>query len=361
MNSNNYCVIMAGGVGSRFWPVSRTQKPKQFLDILGTGRTLIQQTYDRFQTICPPENFIVVTSDIYEDLVKEQLPEIPVENILSEPARRNTAPCIAYATHKIHKKNPGANMIVTPADHLVIYVEQFREVINNSLNFAADRLALVTVGIKPTRPETGYGYIQICNDCNVEFEGVDKVKTFTEKPNLEMAKLFLESGEFVWNSGIFIWSVKSILDAMLKHLPDVNVLFDNPSVYYSENEKQFIDDVYSKVTNISIDFGVMEKAENVYVVPAEFGWSDLGTWGSLYDYSEKDDNSNVIKGDNVQVYDTQNSIIHVSSDKLVVIHGLKNAIVAESDNIFLISTLKNEQKIRDIVNDIKIEKGEKYV
>ncbi|MBN2662319.1 MAG: mannose-1-phosphate guanylyltransferase [Bacteroidales bacterium] len=361
MNSNNYCVIMAGGVGSRFWPVSRTPKPKQFLDILGTGRTLIQQTYDRFQTICPPENFIVVTSDIYEKTVIEQLPEIPAENILTEPARRNTAPCIAYAAYKIRKKNPGANMIVTPADHLVIYVEQFREVIKNSINFAADRLALVTVGIKPTRPETGYGYIQICNNCDVDTEGVEKVKMFTEKPNIKMAQLFLDSGEFLWNSGIFIWSVKTILNSMFKYLPDVNILFDNLNVYDTDKEKSFIDDVYSKVPNISIDFGVMEKAENVYVIPAEFGWSDLGTWGSLYDYSEKDKNSNVIKGANVLVYNTENSIINVSDDKFVVIHGLKNAIVAESDGIFLVSMIQEEQKIKDIVNDIKIEKGEKYV
>lgn len=361
MNSNNYCVIMAGGVGSRFWPVSRTPKPKQFLDILGTGRTLIQQTYDRFQTICPPENFVVVTSDIYEKTVKEQLPEIPAENILTEPARRNTAPCIAYAAYKIRKKNPGANMIVTPADHLVIYVDQFRETIKNSINFAADRLALVTVGIKPTRPETGYGYIQICNDCDIKVKGVEKVKMFTEKPDIKMAQLFLDSGEFLWNSGIFIWSVKSILNSMFKYLPDVNILFDNLNVYDTEKEKTFIDDVYSKVPNISIDFGVMEKAENVYVIPAEFGWSDLGTWGSLYDYSEKDENSNVINGANVLVYDTQNSIINVSDDKFVVIHGLKDAIVAESDGIFLVSKLEDEQKIKDIVNDIKIEKGEKYV
>lgn len=361
MNSNNYCVIMAGGVGSRFWPVSRTPKPKQFLDILGTGRTLIQQTYDRFQTICPPENFVVVTSDIYEKTVKEQLPEIPAENILTEPARRNTAPCIAYAAYKIRKKKPGANMIVTPADHLVIYVDQFRETIKNSINFAADRLALVTVGIKPTRPETGYGYIQICNECDVDVKGVEKVKMFTEKPDIKMAQLFLDSGEFLWNSGIFIWSVKSILNSMFKYLPDVNILFDNLNVYDTEKEKTFIDDVYSKVPNISIDFGVMEKAENVYVIPAEFGWSDLGTWGSLYDYSEKDENSNVINGANVLVYDTQNSIINVSDDKFVVIHGLKDAIVAESDGIFLVSKLEDEQKIKDIVNDIKIEKGEKYV
>ncbi len=361
MNSNNYCVIMAGGVGSRFWPISRTPKPKQFLDILGTGRTLIQQTFDRFQTICPPENFVVVTSDMYEDLVKEQLPEIPAENILTEPARRNTAPCIAYAAHKIHKKNPGANMIVTPADHIVIYVEQFREVINNAINFTKDRIALATIGIKPSRPETGYGYIQICNDCDVKESNVEKVKLFTEKPDLEMAKLFIESGEFLWNSGIFVWSLKSIIDAMQVHLTDVNILFDNESVYYTEKEKDFIKDVYGKVANISIDYGIMEKSADVYVFPAEFGWSDLGTWGSMYDYSKKDEDNNVIMGKNVLTYDTKNSIVKVSDDKLVIVNGLQDIIVAESDNLILISNMKDEQKIREIVNDVKIEKGEDFV
>lgn len=352
---------MAGGVGSRFWPLSRTKKPKQFIDVLGTGRTLIQQTFDRFKGICPNENYFVVTNEIYVDVVHEQLPEIPIENILAEPARRNTAPCIAYAAHKIKNKNPLANMVVTPADHLVIYVDQFQEVVNNALGFAEKNNSLLTIGIKPTRAETGYGYIQICNDCKIDAEGINKVKTFTEKPDIEMAKIFYESGEFLWNSGIFIWSVKSILDAMHKLLSDVNVLFDNDSVYYSDKEKAFINDVYKKVKTISIDYGVMEKADNVNVLPADFGWSDLGTWSSLYDYSDKQDNGNVINGDNVLVYDTENTIINVPKDKLVVVHGLKDAIVAESEGLLLISSLKDEQRIRQIVTDIRVERGEEFV
>lgn len=361
MNKNNYCVIMAGGVGSRFWPLSRSVKPKQFLDILGVGRTLIQQTFDRFQTICPVENFIIVTTKEYVNIVKEQLPDIPEKNILSEPARRNTAPCITYAAYKIRKRNPSANMIVTPADHLVINTDIFRQKIKQGIQFITQTPALLTIGIKPTRPETGYGYIQIHNNYNEISNDIVEVKMFTEKPNKKMAKLFADSGEFVWNSGIFIWSVKSILSAMFKFLPDINVLFDNPPVYDTEKEKNFIADVYNKIANISIDYGIMEKAKNVYVIPAEFGWSDLGTWGALYDYMEKDENNNVIVGKNVLMYNTNNSIIDVSNEKLVVVHGIKNAIIAESDNLLLISSLNNEQKIRNIVNDIKVEKGEEFV
>jgi len=337
MNQNNYCVIMAGGIGSRFWPLSRQLKPKQFLDILGVGRTLIQQTYDRFLTICPPENFLVVTSDDYVDLVKEQLPEIPAENILGEPARRNTAPCIAYAANKIKKKNPLANMVVTPADHLVIYVEQFREIINKAIDFADNKSSLLTIGLKPTRPETGYGYIQVCSECEELPDGIEKVKTFTEKPDLEMAKVFLESGEFLWNSGIFIWSVKSLLEGFHTHLSEINLLFDDTSKYYTDKEEAFIEDIYKKVDNISIDHGLMEKAENVYVLPADFGWSDLGTWGSLYDNLPKDENKNVIQGNNVLTYNTKNTIVNVPHSKLVVVHGLDGAIISESDGLLLIS------------------------
>ena len=361
MNKNNYCVIMAGGIGSRFWPLSRTKKPKQFLDVLGTGRTLIQQTFDRFKGICPDENVMVVTNEIYAEEVANQLPEIPIENILTEPSRRNTAPCIAYAAHKIKQKNPLANMVVTPADHLVLNVDQFQSVIRNALNYAESNSSLLTIGIKPTRPETGYGYIQLCSECKEAAQGIYKVKTFTEKPELEMAKVFVESGEFLWNSGIFIWSVKSILEAFHKHLPEVNILFDNNKTYFTENEPKFIAEVYKKVKTISIDYGVMEKSDNVNVLPAAFGWSDLGTWGSLYDSADKNKDGNVVNGENVLLYDTKNSIINVPKDKLVVVHGLENAIVAESDGLLLISTLHNEQQIKQIVTDVRVEKGDNFV
>ncbi len=366
MTENNYCVIMAGGVGSRFWPLSRKAKPKQFLDILGTGRTLLQQTYDRFQTICPSENFLVVTSEEYVDIAREQLPDVPPENILGEPARRNTAPCIAYATYKIKSKNPQANMVVTPADHLVLYVEQFRETITKTLQFVENNDVLATIGIKPTRPETGYGYIQLNNKIKDEKTGIYKVETFTEKPNLEMAKVFLQSGEFMWNAGIFISSVEAMSSALGKYLSDVDYLF-NPKVnggvdvYNTPDEIEFIKKVYSAVISISIDYGVMEKAENVYVMPADFGWSDLGTWSSLYDYSKKDEHGNALNSDNVLVVDTKNSIISAPNNRLVVVNNLENAIVVEADGILFISGSIEEKKIRDIVKKIKEEKGEEFL
>ena len=365
MKKNNFCVIMAGGVGSRFWPVSKTKKPKQFLDILGIGRTLIQQTYDRFINICEPENILIVTSQIYKDLVIEQLPDLPVNNILLEPERRNTAPCIAYANYKIEAKNPNANIIVTPADHLVLDTENFTKIINKSLEYTAKNDDLLTLGIKPNRPETGYGYIQICSDCiydKISNTNIKKVKTFTEKPELKMAKVFYESGEFLWNSGIFIWSLKAIKKAFQSQLKSVDGLFKQGiGIYNTENESLFITRTYKKCKSVSIDYGIMENAKNVFVYPVNFGWSDLGTWSSLYENSKKDSNGNVKKGDNILLYKTKNSIINVSNDKLVVIQGLKDIIVAESDNVLLISTKKDEQEIRQIVNDVRIEKGEKYI
>lgn len=365
MNKNNYCVIMAGGVGSRFWPLSRIEKPKQFLDILGIGKTLLQQTFDRFKKICPVENILVVTNINYKNLVLSQLPEIKEANVLLEPNRRNTAPCIAYANHKIKLQNADANIVVSPSDHLILNEAEFLKRINSGLEFTSKNDVLLTLGIKPNRPETGYGYIQICSDCdndiikNTDFR---KVKTFTEKPEFEMAKIFFESGEFFWNSGIFIWSLKSINQAFEKNLNDVNSLFAKSSEYFNtENEMQFIEKVYSESQSISIDYGVMERADNVYVLPSDFGWSDLGTWGSLYESIDKDENKNAIKGNNVMVYNTKNSIINVPDNKLVVVQGFDDIIVAESEDILLISTIKGEQFIRQIVNEVKIEKGDQFI
>ncbi|MBN1768459.1 MAG: mannose-1-phosphate guanylyltransferase [Prolixibacteraceae bacterium] len=361
--NNTYCVIMAGGIGSRFWPLSKTSRPKQFLDILGTGETLIQQTYRRLLKVCPPENFLVVTNYIYKELVLEQLPDLQSEQVLCEPIRRNTAPCIAYASHKIACKNPDANIIVAPSDHLISKEDDFVHQLKNGLRFVSQNEALLTLGIKPSRPETGYGYIQINGEVNLE--GVDnlhKVKTFTEKPDLKMAKVFLDSGEFFWNSGIFLWSLKSILKSFESHLADVNELFaKGAKYYYTEEEEAFLSKTYSECPNISIDYGVMEKASNVYVLCADFGWSDLGTWGSLWDNSDKDENGNSLNGDNIKVYDTSNSIVNVGKDKLVVVQGLEGFIVAESDNTLMICRKEDEQQIRQFVNDIRISKGEKYV
>ncbi len=355
---------MAGGVGSRFWPLSRSGKPKQFLDILGTGKTLLQQTFERFKNICPPENIFIVSNRDYKNIILEQLTEIKEENVLLEPMRRNTAPCIAYANYKIREKNPEANIIVAPSDHLILNEQEFIRVINQGLNFVNKNDALLTLGIKPNRPETGYGYIQINHNQkigNINCEPT-KVKTFTEKPNLEMAKIFFESGEFFWNSGIFLWKLNSIMNAFDKHLSEVNELFKRGiGIYNTDEEQKFIDETYSESKNISIDYGIIEKAENVYVLCADFGWSDLGTWGSLYENSHKNEENNSVIGKNVLIYDTENTIVNMPDDKLAVIQGLKDYIVVESDGILLICKKEDEQKIRQFVKDVKIKKGENFV
>lgn len=361
MNINNFCIIMAGGIGSRFWPLSRTSKPKQFLDILGVGKTLLQQTFDRFLPICPKENIYIVTSAMYKEIVLQQLPEIEEKQILLEPMRRNTAPCIAYANYKIKKINPDANIIVSPSDHLILNEVKFQIDINESLEFAKTQEALLTLGMKPNRPETGYGYIQI-NPEKKQANGITKVKTFTEKPNYEMAKLFYESGEFFWNSGIFIWNLQTINKAFEQYLPEIDELFKKGEEFFNTPEEaQMIKKIYSECNNISIDYGVMEKAQNVYVLCTEFGWSDLGTWGSLYENSQKNDNGNVVSGSNVFIYDSKNCIINVPSDRLLVVQGLEEYIVVESDNILLICKKIDEQHIRQFVYDVKMNMGENYI
>lgn len=360
---NNYCVIMAGGVGSRFWPLSRMNKPKQFLDILGTGRTLLQMTFDRFQSICPVENIYIVTSTIYKEIIFEQLPELTEEQILLEPARRNTAPCIAYANYKIFKKNPNANIVTAPSDHLILKENEFKKVIKEGLEFASKKDALLTLGIKPSRPETGYGYIQVNGNKNITGnKNIYKVKTFTEKPDKKLAKVFHESGEFFWNSGIFIWSLKSIMKAFETNLPEIDTLFsEGISIYNTEKESEFISHTYYECKNISIDYGIMEKADNVYVYCSDFGWADLGTWGSLHENSSKDDNKNAILGGNVFSYELENCIVNMPKDKLVVLQGLKDLIIVESGNILLVCKKEDEQEIKQYVNDVKLKLGEKYL
>jgi len=354
---------MAGGIGSRFWPLSRKAKPKQFLDILGTGTTLIQQTFERFSKLIPVENFLVVTSVQYKDLVMEQLPALNESQVLLEPLRRNTAPCLAYAAYKIKTINPDANLIVAPSDHLILKEEEFVTQIENGIGFTKSNNALLTLGIKPNRPETGYGYIQIKNKANYDaLDNLFKVKTFTEKPDLEMAKIFVDSGEFFWNSGIFIWSLSSILEALDTHLNEVSSLFAKGTKWYNtEDEVHFIAKTYSECKGISIDYGIMEKAQNVYVLTADFGWSDLGTWGSLYENKEKDEDGNVINGDNVLTYDTKNCIINLSDEKVAVLHGLDGYIVAESNDTLMICKKEDEQQIKQFVTDVRIKKDESLV
>ncbi len=363
VNPNDiYTVIMAGGIGSRFWPISRTQKPKQFLDILGTGTSLIRQTFLRVSKFCKPENVYVVTGAEYKDQIHEHIPELRSEQVLLEPMRRNTAPCIALANHIIQKRNPNAIMVVAPSDHLIIEEDKFIKTISKAIEFTAQKEALLTIGIKPSRPETGYGYIQTEKNEDKAIPNLFKVKTFTEKPNLELARVFIESGEFYWNSGIFIWSLQAINKAFQRHLPEVQSLFEGIyDQFGTPQESSAVSSVYSQCRNISIDYGILEKSENVFVICSEFGWSDLGTWGSLYQNSEKDEAGNATSGGNLMMYDVKNSIINVPSDKLVVLQGLEDYIVVESDNILLICRRDQEQSIKTFQNNVLVEKGDKYI
>lgn len=338
---------MAGGVGTRFWPFSRSMNPKQFHDVLGTGRTLLQQTADRFEDICPKENIFIVTSQDYIQIIKEQLPFMTDDQILAEPSRRNTAPCVAYACYKISTQNPDANIVVAPADHIILKEKTFEKRINLALATTAKSDVLLTLGIMPTRPDTGYGYIQYVQTS----EEVKKVKTFREKPNLELAKLFVTSGEYVWNAGIFIWNVASIKQAFAKNCPKIHEIFSRGErFYFTENETDFINEVYQTCESISIDYAVMEKAENVYTVMGDFGWSDLGTWKSLYEVSEKDENENVIDGETM-LYGVTNSIIKTPKDRLVVVQGLDGYIIAEYDNVLMICEKEQEQFVKNFVAD----------
>lgn len=354
---------MAGGVGSRFWPMSRTAHPKQFMDILGTGETLLQQTYNRFLRLCPKENIFIVTNESYVSLVKEQIKGIANDNILSEPARKNTAPCVAYASYKIAQMNPDALIVVAPSDHLITKEDTFVKAIKACYAKAASEDCLVTLGINPSRPDTGYGYIQFVeSEVKEKDKRIKKVKTFTEKPDLEMAKFFLQSGDFLWNSGIFIWSVKSVINAFEKHCSDMDAIFrDGNGKYNTPQEAEFIAKAYTNCKNISIDYAIMEKADNVYVRSSIIGWSDLGTWGSLYEHVKQDDHKNAIVGKNVMMYDSKNCIVNVPKDKLVVMQGLDDYIVVESDGILLICKKEDEQQIRTFVNDVKVTKGDKFV
>ena len=408
MTENNYCVIMAGGVGSRFWPFSRNKKPKQFLDFFGTGRSLLQMTIDRFRPIVPIENILIVTNVIYRDLVLEQIPDLKAEQVLCEPARRNTAPCIAYAAARIKamaKPTPNPSLkggeshsgttnkiriVVAPSDHLILQEETFRQTIQQGFDFIENNDALLTLGMKPTRPETGYGYIQMgevaypkplpeCTPQSHELcrgprdgkgllgdeargerleargEMICKVKAFTEKPNLELAKVFLESGDFLWNSGIFIWSLDSILNAFQEFLPEMaNKFAEGDKVMGTADEDAFIQQMFPTCPSISIDYGVMEKAKNVHVIPSDFGWSDLGTWGSLYELSDKDENENVTLHSDATYYDSHGNIVTLPKGRLAVVQGLEDSIVAESDGVLLICKRDAEQQIRQFFMDAEV-------
>jgi mannose-1-phosphate guanylyltransferase len=350
---------MCGGVGSRFWPFSKAAKPKQFIDFFGTGRSLLQTAFDRMQGIVPIDNIILLTNENYESIIIEQLPEIKRDQILLEPARRNTAPCIAWAAHHIKAINPDARMMVAPSDHLIINVERFKDSVIKAFDFIETRDALVTMGIKPSRPETGYGYIQVGEPVEGNFS---TVKTFTEKPNEDLARVFLESGEFFWNSGMFFWSADSIIKALNDCAPDVNTVFEQGQSYFgTPDEREFINANFAACPSISIDFAVMEKAPNVYVETVDFGWNDLGTWRSLYDHSPKNKDGNVTQNCKALMYNSHNNIVAVKGDKLIVASGLEGYIVADVDDALLIVPLEEEQKIKQYVNDMKSKFGDKYL
>lgn len=347
--ANNHLVIMAGGVGSRFWPMSTQEKPKQFIDVLGCGRTFIQLTFDRFKDVVPAENIWVVTSSNYAEIVKEQLPEIPVTNILLEPCRRNTAPCIAYVSWRIKKVNPNANLIISPSDHIVLDVPEFKRVINSALSFTADSDAIVTLGMKPTRPETGYGYIQAdLSATSARNSSIYRVDSFKEKPDVETAKKYISKGDYFWNSGIFVWNVNTIVNALRVYQPGIADIFEGMMpVLGTQEEQSVVNEQFPKCDNISIDYAVMEKADEIFVYPASFGWSDVGTWGSLHTIVGKDPYNNALVGDNVKVYETSNCIIHTTEEKKVVVQGLDGYIVAEKGDTLLICKLSEEQRIKE--------------
>lgn len=349
MNKNLYVVLMAGGVGVRFWPYSRNSKPKQFLDVLGTGKTLIQSTLDRFLPICPAENIYVVTHEEHAALVRQQLPELSEGQILAEPMRKNTAACIAYASYKIHARNPDAVIVVTPADHLILKENEFQDIIKKAVDQAKAQDKLITLGIKPTRPETGYGYIQY----HTEKSFAKKVKTFTEKPELTLAKKFLESGDFVWNAGIFIWGAKAILEAVHNHMPEMAEVFEDIKTKLgTPQERDAIRAAYPQCKSISIDYGIMEKAKNVFVCLGDFSWSDLGSWASIHEISDKDANNNVVNA-NALTYDSRNCIIKGSPDKLIVAQGLNGYLIGEFGNVFIVCEKDKEEQFRRFVNDVK--------
>ena len=352
---------MAGGIGSRFWPLSTADRPKQFIDILGIGKTLLQLTFERFNRIIPAENFFVVTSERYKEVVMEQLPLLNESQLLLEPLRRNTAPCIAYATHKIASICPTAKIVVSPSDHLILKEDLFLNEIEKGLQFAEENNVLVTLGIQPSRPETGYGYIQVSEKLKYNhFDNLFKVKTFTEKPDRAMAQVFVDTGEFYWNSGIFVWSAPSIQDAFQKYLPDLDMLFDiGKKLINTSDERSFINKTYSECPNISIDYGIMEKADNVYVLTADFGWSDLGTWGSLYENHPLDKSGNAVSGSKTFLYDTKGCIVNLPEEKTAVIQGLQDYIIVESQNTLLICKKEEEQQIRQFVADVMLSKERK--
>jgi len=358
--SKYYVGIMAGGIGSRFWPQSRTKFPKQFLDILGTGESLLQSTFNRFKKFIPAENIFFITSEQYVATINEQIPGLNEDQILAEPSRRNTAPCIAYFSNKIYQKDKDAIFMISPSDHIVLNEPEFEKKILLAAKYASENKNLITLGIKPSRPDTGYGYIQYLKKGPIE-KNIYKVKTFTEKPPLELAKTFLESGDFLWNAGIFVWSAKSILTAFDKYCSDVAEIFNKPEVYNNDNEESFIKEAYGLTKSVSIDYAIMENADNVLTIPSSFGWSDLGTWRSLFDNLEKDENNNAFAAKNVMNFNSQNCLVTAPKNKMIVLVGVDDYYIVDTDDVLLICKKENEQEIKAITAEVKSKSGDKYL
>jgi mannose-1-phosphate guanylyltransferase len=365
MNKNNYAIIMAGGVGSRFWPWSKTEKPKQFLDVLGTGKTLIQQTYERINRICPKENILIITNALYAQTIAEQITDIPRENILSEPKGRNTAPCIAFGAFKIHRHNPNANILVAPSDHVILKEDLFVKVVEEAFDYARENEVLMTIGIDPHKPETGYGYIQSTGEILKSSPGewqLSEVTAFREKPNLEKAKEFLESGDYFWNAGIFVWSVRTIIRSFEKHLPTMYSQFDAfETDFNTKNEEAAVRTIFNQCESISIDYGIMEKAKNVCVMSTDIGWSDMGSWSALHEVSDKNNEGNASNTSKSLFYNSKNVLLRALDDKVTVIEGLEDYIVVEEENALLICRKQNEQLIKQFVKDVGDKFGEDYI
>jgi len=351
MNKHLHLVIMAGGIGSRFWPMSTPECPKQFIDVLGCGRTLLQLTVDRFGDTCPAENIWVVTSASYADLVRQQLPEMAQDHILQEPCRRNTAPCIAYVSWRIKAADPKANIVVSPSDHIVMDVKEFQRVVLSALRFTAETDSIVTLGMKPTRPETGYGYIQAdLSTPSARNREIYRVDSFREKPDFATAERYIRRSNFFWNSGLFIFRVSTIVNALRVYAPEISQIFEDLlPIYGTEKEQESINEQFPKCPSISIDYAVMEKAEEIFVFPADFGWSDLGTWGSLHERMSKDGNGNVTIGTGIELYESRNCIVHTTEERRVIVQGLDGYIIAEKDDSLLICRRSEEQRIRQFV------------
>lgn len=362
--NNTFVLVMAGGVGSRFWPKSRNHFPKQFIDVLGTGESLLQLTYQRFLKVCPNENIMILTNAGYSELVKEQLPNVLGDNILLEPSRNNTAPCIAYAAYKILKKNPDANIVVAPSDHLILKEDVFIRKINQALDFTAENDALLTLGISPTRPDTGYGYIEYevsSSEYQESSSGIHKVNAFKEKPELTKAQEYVNSGNYLWNAGIFIWKAANLQKAFEKYAVEIDTLFKSGNEFYNTPaEAQFIVERYPTSPDISIDYAILEKADNIYTIPADIGWSDLGTWASLHAIAEKDENQNVYNLVHIHLNDTHNCMINLPKGKAAVIRGLENFIVVDDEKVLLIYPKSEEQEIKGVSKEMVARFGNQY-